>query len=84
VRYRFARHFEFRWDNEYREQEPNPLRVGDNSTYLASVSLAWQPEGRRGLGAAFLVDNITDSEYQPFPGTPASGRQYSLSASYSW
>jgi len=84
MRYRFARRFEFRWDNEYREQEPNPLRVGDSSTYLASVSLAWLPQGRQGLGAAFLVDNATDSKYQPFPGTPASGRQYSLSVSYSW
>lgn len=84
VRYRFAEHFELRWDNEYRDQEPNPLRVGDSYTYLASVALAWQPEGRRGLGVALLVDNVTDSEYQPFPGTPASGRQYSLSASYSW
>ena len=36
------------------------------------------------LQEALVVDNATDSEYQPFPGTPASGRQISLSASYAW
>jgi hypothetical protein len=80
--YRFAEDFEFRLDNEYRSQEANPLRVGDDSTYLASASLRWSSRGR--FSAALVVDNATDSEYQPFPGTPASGRQLSLSATYAW
>jgi len=84
VTYRFAREFELRVDNEYRKQEDNPLRVGDDSTYLLSASLLWSSPGERGFGAALVVDNATDSEFQPFPGTPASGRQLSLSASYSW
>jgi vitamin B12 transporter len=82
--YRFAGAFEFRLDNEYRSQEDNPLRVGDDSTYLASASLRWSSLRNQNFGAALVVDNATDSEYQPFPGTPASGRQLSLSASYSW
>jgi len=82
--YRFASDFEFRLDNEYRSQEENPLRVGDDSTYLASVSVRWVSPMDQKLGVALIVDNVTDSEYQPFPGTPASGRQLSLSASYSW
>jgi vitamin B12 transporter len=82
--YRFAGSFEFRLDNEYRSQEANPLRVGDDSTYLASVSLRWASAGNQRFSAALVVDNATDSEYQPFPGTPASGRQLSLSASYGW
>ncbi len=82
--YRFAGGFQLRVDNEYRSQEDNPLRVGDDSTYLASASLLWSPDGMDGFGAALVVDNVTDSEYQPFPGTPASGRQISLSASYRW
>jgi outer membrane cobalamin receptor len=82
--YRFASDFEFRLDNEYRSQEDNPLRVGDDSTYLASVSLRWVSPADQRLGVALIVDNVTDSEYQPFPGTPASGRQLSLSGSYSW
>ncbi len=82
--YRFARGFELRLDNEYRDQEDNPLRVGDDSTYLAAASIVWTSTGNRPLGAALVVDNLTDSEYQPFPGTPASGRQVSLSFSYDW
>jgi len=82
--YRFAGRFEFRLDNEYRSQEANPLRVGDDSTYLASASLRWSSSGNQRLSVALVVDNATDSEYQPFPGTPASGRQLSLRASYGW
>lgn len=82
--YRFAENLELRIDNEYRNQEDNPLRVGDDSTYLASASLQWSSSGNQSFGVALVVDNITDSKYQPFPGTPASGRQASLSASYVW
>jgi vitamin B12 transporter len=84
VTYRFAGSFQLRIDNEYRIQEDNPLRVGDDSVYLASTSLTWVSRGIQGLGAALIVDNATDSKYQPFPGTPASGRQLSLSANYAW
>ena len=82
LRYRFAERFELRLDNEYRRQEDNPLRVGDDSTYLASMSVSWTSDG--GFGATLIADNLTDSDYQPFPGTPASGRQVSLNASYAW
>ena len=84
LRYRFARNFELRIDNEYRSQEDNPLRDGDDSTYLASLSLSWNAESLQGLSVAVVVDNLTDSDFQPFPGTPATGRQYSVSASYGW
>ncbi len=83
VTWRFAESFELRLDNEYRVQEDNPLRAGDDSVYLGAASLQWAPAGN-GISAALVVDNITDSSYQPFPGTPASGRQYSLSAAYRW
>ena len=82
LRYRFAAGFELRSDNEYRRQEDNPLRVGDDSAFLASLSLAW--DGGDGLAAALVADNLTDSDYQPFPGTPAAGRQVSLRVSYAW
>lgn len=84
VNYRFAERFELRLDNEYREQEDNPLRVGDDSTFLASVSLVWNAAAGSGFSAALVADNLTDSEFQPFPGTPAAGRQISLSATYNW
>ncbi len=81
---RLPRGIEIRIDNEYRRQQHNPLRVGDDSAYLASASLRWRSAGERHFGAALIVDNATDSQYQPFPGTPASGRQVSLNASYTW
>ncbi len=84
LRYRFAAGFEMRLDNEYRRQEENPLRVGDDKTYLASMALVWSGDGSRGLNVALVADNLTDSEFQPFPGTPAAGRQISINAGYTW
>jgi hypothetical protein len=84
VNYRIAENFELRLDNEYRSQEDNPLRVGDDSTYLASASLVWNAATTRGFSVALVADNLTDSEFQPFPGTPAAGRQFSLSGTYNW
>lgn len=81
--YRFTDALEVRVDNEYRNQEDNPLRNGDDSTYLASLSLVWS-SAAQGFSAALVVDNATDSSFQTFPGTPASGRQISLNASYNW
>jgi hypothetical protein len=84
LRYRFADRFELRLDNEYRRQEQNPLRTGDDATYLAALAITWNAEAARGFNAMLVVDNLTDSEFQPFPGTPASGRQVSLTAGYAW
>lgn len=84
LRYRFADKFELRVDNEYRHQEENPLRSGDDATFLASLALTWNAEVARGFNAALVIDNLTDSEFQPFPGTPAAGRQVSLTAGYAW
>ena len=84
VHYRFAEPLELRLDNEYRVQRDNPLRDGSSEAYLASLAIAWTPPGGRGLGVTLTIDNLTDDDYQPFPGTPAMGRQFSLGASYSW
>ncbi len=84
VRYRFGGGFELRWDNEYRQQRDNPLRDGDDSAFLASLAVTWRPAGKSGFGVALTADNLTDDDYQQFPGTPAVGRQVSLSAAYSW
>ena len=82
LRYRFAGDFELRWDNEYREQRGNPLRAGSDEALLSSLAVRWKPPG--GFGVAVAADNLTDDDYQQFPGTPAVGRQLSLSASYQW
>jgi hypothetical protein len=80
--YRFGREFELRFDSEYRRQRDNPLRAGSDEALLAALSLAWEPQG--GFGVALTADNLTDDDYQQFPGTPAVGRQISLSARYQW
>ncbi len=82
--YQLTRQWELRLDNEYRVQRDNPLRSSKDKTYLGSLSLAWEAEKIRGLGLALTADNISDSGFQFFPGTPAVGRQVSISARYRW
>ena len=74
----------FLMDNEYREQEANPLRASSASAFVGSATLSWLPLNGRGLGIALTADNIFDDDYQQFPGTPAVGQQISLSARYDW
>jgi hypothetical protein len=80
--YRFGRNVELRFDSEYRRQRGNPLRAGSDEAVLTSLALAWEPQS--GIGLALTADNLTDDDYQQFPGTPAVGRQVSLSARYRW
>ncbi len=84
LRYRLGEQFELRLDNEYRAQEDNPIRTSDDDAYLGAVALAWRPRAASGFAAALTVDNLADSDFEPFPGTPAVGRQVSLSAGYRW
>ena len=84
LRYQLTSQLELRLDNEYRVQEDNPLRTSRDTAYLASLALAWEPESLRGLGLTLAADNLTDSDYQFFPGTPAVGRQVSVSVNYRW
>ena len=82
VLYRFGRGFELRFDSEYRRQRDNPLRAGSDEAFLSALAIAWQAAS--GFGLALTADNLTDDDYQQFPGTPAVGRQVSLSARYQW
>lgn len=80
--YRFGRGLELRFDSEYRRQRNNPLRDGSDEALLSSLALAWEPAS--GFGIVLTADNLTDDDYQQFPGTPAVGRQASLGAHYRW
>jgi len=71
-------------DNEYRQQEENPLRASSDSAFVVSASLAWEPPNGHGFGVAIAVDNLGDDDYEQFPGTPAVGRQFSVSVRYDW
>ena len=84
LRIRFSDRLELRLDNEYRQQQENPLRASSDSAFITSASLAWLPPDGRGFGLALSVDNLGDDDYEQFPGTPAVGRQISLSGRYDW
>lgn len=71
-------------DNEYRDQADNPLRASSDQAYVVSASLSWAPQRVPGFSVAVIADNLTDDDYEQFPGTPAIGRQVSLSARYAW
>jgi len=76
--------WEFRLDNEYRVHPENALRSSRDSAYLASLSVTWQPLSMPGLSFSAIADNLTDSDFQEFPGTPPMGRAVSVAASYGW
>ncbi len=84
LHYHIMKQFELRLHTEYRVQEENPLRASSDKAFLMSVDFSWEPFNKKGLGISLKVDNLTDNDYQQFPGTPAIGRQISLSAKYLW
>lgn len=77
-------HLELRFDNEYRLQQENPLRVSDRRAWLSAFSVGWKVPGKDNLRIDLAADNLTDSDFQEFPGTPAYGRQVSLALALDW
>ena len=75
---------ELRMDNEYRVQEENALRSSRDEAYLASLALAWRPPFAVDSQLVLVADNLTDDDFQEFPGTPAYGRHVSLSIALDW
>ncbi len=82
--YRPLAALEMRLDNEYRHQQENSLRAGSDQAYLGAFSLSWQTPFAHSLWLSLIVDNLADSDFQEFPGTPAVGRQFSLNAALDW
>jgi vitamin B12 transporter len=84
VVYRPLDEFELRIDSEFRRQQGSVLRRGDLDAFLASLSATWRPEFAPGSRLSLVIDNLTDSDFQEFPGTPAMGWQLSLGLGYDW
>lgn len=82
--WRMTERFEWRLDSEYRLQEENLLRRGGAAAVHVSLGLAWQAADGQGPAVMLTADNLTDEDYQHFPGTPAVGRQLSLVLRYAW
>jgi hypothetical protein len=81
VEWRLSAGWIVRWDNEYREQAKNPLRSSSDTAYRSSFSIAWTPNSRQSY--RLIMDNLTDDDFEPFPGSPAVGRATSLQATWS-
>jgi hypothetical protein len=73
-----------RWDNEYRRQQENSLRSSGDNAYISSLSLSWLVLPDPGIRLNVVADNLTDSDFQEFPGTPPMGRQISMGIGIDW
>lgn len=77
--------FELRMDNEIRFQAANILRtVGGDDAVLTSLAVSYRPPSMRRLTLTLQAENLWDSDYQQVPSVPASRRQVSITARYSW
>ncbi|MDX2109522.1 MAG: TonB-dependent receptor [Verrucomicrobiota bacterium] len=75
---------ELRVDAEYREQEPNVKRTTGAEAFTTSAGISFFPPWVKGLELGATGDNLTDSNFQEFPGTPGERRQISFWARYRW
>lgn len=82
--YRPASRVDIRFDAEYRRQQENPLRNGRSRAFISSVSIGWRPGFARRARISLVADNLTDSDFEEFPGTPPMGRQLSLGVGTHW
>lgn len=82
--WRAAEGFEIRVDNEWRKQQPNALRNGDDNALFTHLSASYFPAQIHGMQITFAVDNLWDESFEEVPGTPGRGDQYSLAVTYRW
>ncbi|GAB0109464.1 TonB-dependent receptor plug domain-containing protein [Pseudoalteromonas distincta] len=75
---------EFRIDNEWRTQHKNALRNGNDNALFTQLTLKITPPQLSNLFITLAADNLWDESFEEIPGTPGRGKQYTLSATYSW
>ena len=76
--------FQFRIDNEWRENEDNDLRLGSDSALFTHLGLSIYPPQFKNMELFFAIDNAWDDDFQDVPSTPGRGDQYSAGLTYSW
>jgi len=76
--------WEIRIDNEWREQQANPLREGPSNTLNSHLAASYYPAHLNDIEVFVAFDKPWDEEFQDIPGTPGRGDQFSLGATYSW
>ena len=75
---------EIRVDNEWRKQEKNILRNGDEHALFTHLTLKVSPSQFQGLDIIFAADNLWDESFEEIPGTPGRGEQYTVTVTYNW
>ncbi|PXA04739.1 TonB-dependent receptor [Coraliomargarita sinensis] len=76
--------FEFRIDNEWRDQRENDLRNGDDSALFTHIGVSFYPPQVEGLEIFLAGDNVWEEDFEDVPGTPGRGDQYSGGVRFSW
>ena len=71
-------------DNEWRKQQENILRNGDDDALFTHITLTISPSQFKGLDIMIAADNLWDESFEEIPGTPGRGEQYTISATYHW
>lgn len=71
-------------DNEFRSQEPNPLRTSGTSALLSELSIGYIPPRYPQLEFTIQVGNLWDSDFEEVPSVPAGRRQGSFTAAWRW
>lgn len=75
---------EVRVDNEWRKQEKNILRNGDEDALFTHLTVKISPSQIKGLDIMLAADNLWNESFEEVPGTPGRGEQYTISATYHW
>ncbi|NRA62782.1 MAG: TonB-dependent receptor, partial [Psychrobium sp.] len=75
---------EIRVDNEWRKQQENILRNGDDDALFTHLTFTISPSQFKGLDIMIAADNLWDESFEEIPGTPGRGQQYTISATYHW
>ncbi len=83
--WRVLSNFDVSLDNEFRVQEPNPLRRNTTEeTLLSSVGLYYRPLSAGQLELSLQIDNLWDSDFEEVPATPAAPRLIAAGATWRW
>ena len=75
---------EVRVDNEWRKQEENRLRNGNDSAFFTHLTATYSPPQFERFNLVFAFDNLWDESFEEIPGTPGRSEQLSLTANYTW
>lgn len=60
------------------------MRLLEHCGKYACIAIGWNLPQLGGVRLELVVDNLTDSDFEEFPGTLPSRRRFSVSVYYAW